>query len=323
METVALTGATGFVGQNMLEHLQMAGLHVRALTRRPQHATVSDSNLDSTQGSLTWVEGSLENSSSLSKLCQGADTVIHIAGLTKARSRSEFFDVNMTATSQLAQIAQDCGVEHFILLSSLAAREPQLSHYGASKLGGEQTLAKQAETGLGYTILRPPAIYGPGEKEILKIIQRVSKFERLPFFPAMGGRKAKVSFIHVYDLCTALLALINAGPQGKTFEIDDCTPGGYGPSDLAKAFTGNEQTDPYLLPLYFWTVSPLGFISDLWTALTGQATMTSLSHLRYLSHPDWVVQNEARLDIADWSPQYSLFSGMKQTRAWAKEKGLL
>lgn len=310
VKTVAITGTTGFVGQNMLRHLLAHGWHVRALVRRAQPIVAN----------VTWIEGDLSDTAALTALTAGTEAVIHLAGLTKALSRQAYFAVNADAVKTLADAAHANGVPRFILFSSMAARAPELSHYGASKRGGETPITQGPFE--DWTVLRPPAIYGPGEREIAKIITLLTD-KKPPLFAAMGGKQARASYIHVDDLCRAVLQLL-AYPKGTmpkgVFEIDDLRPGGYSVREQFTAMSGGYC--PRLMPLKWPYLWPIGAVSDIYSALTRKALMTSRSHLRYLSHPDWSVHDEQRLPLEGWAPQFDLFSGIEQTKRWNRENTL-
>src|SRR5690606_3920087 len=125
LSTLAITGGTGFVGGHLLKAARAAGHEVRALTRgwRPEEPGIS------------WVEGALDQPESLSALCAGAEAVIHIAGLINAPDRRGFEAVNVGGTAATLDAARAAGIRRFIHISSLAAREPELSDYGWSKAG--------------------------------------------------------------------------------------------------------------------------------------------------------------------------------------------
>ena len=153
---IAITGATGFVGLHLVPHLLAQGYHVRALVRSPRKIPEDWKNNKLFQ----MVKGDL--SSDLTQLIQDADAVIHMAGLIKARTRAEFMSVNAAGCENIAQTAQACGVAKCVYLSSMTAREPQLSDYAASKRAGEQAFANHytCET----VIIRAPAVFGPKDE---------------------------------------------------------------------------------------------------------------------------------------------------------------
>ncbi len=141
--TLAVTGGTGFVGKHLLRIALAEGYDVRALTRgwKPP------------EDEIAWVDGALDRPDTLEKLCSGADAVIHIAGLISG-SREAFEAVNVGGTAAMIDAARKCGVRRFVHISSLAAREPELSYYGRSKARSERLVAA---SGLQWTIIRPPA----------------------------------------------------------------------------------------------------------------------------------------------------------------------
>ncbi len=149
--TIAITGATGFVGGHLIRAARERGYELRALTRgwRPP------------QDGIDWVEGALDRPEALHKLARGADAVVHIAGLINAPDRAGFAAVNVAGTAAMIDAARRAGVRRFVHISSLAAREPSLSDYGWSKAKAERLVAA---SGLDWTILRPPAVYGPGDR---------------------------------------------------------------------------------------------------------------------------------------------------------------
>ena len=215
MKTVALTGATGFVGRITLDRLVADGWHVRALTRRDQHK----------KAAVSWVHGRLDDPASLHELCKGADVVLHIAGVVNAPDAAGFESGNVTGTANMIAAAQSAGIHRFVAVSSLAAREPGLSLYGASKAKAENLV--KAST-LDWTVIRPPGVYGPGDTEMLDMFRIAAKGWAL--LPPRG----RVSVIHVDDLARALLALATAGPSHTVLEIDDGAPAGYSHPDFAE-----------------------------------------------------------------------------------------
>jgi uncharacterized protein YbjT (DUF2867 family) len=201
--TLAITGATGFVGARLLERALAAGHRVRALARRPQPP----------REGVEWIAGALEDEPSLIALCAGASAVIHAAGVIKARDAAGFEAGNVAGTRAMLAAAETAGAERFVQVSSLAAREPNLSHYGASKARSE---ARVKVASLAHAIVRPPAVYGPGDRETLELFKMAKR--GLVLLPPRGC----LSLIHADDLADLLLALADpAAPAGLTIEPDD------------------------------------------------------------------------------------------------------
>ena len=129
--TIAVTGATGFVGQALLERAEQEGLAVKALTRRKQVA----------RDGIEWVQGDLEAKAALRQLVRGSEAVIHVAGVVNAPDAAGFEAGNVTGTLNVIEACLAEGVQRFIHVSSLSAREPDLSVYGASKARAEKLVA--------------------------------------------------------------------------------------------------------------------------------------------------------------------------------------
>ena len=159
MTKIALTGATGFIGRVLLNHLTHQGFYVKALYRP------GSSSPGKTIDSVEWIAGSLEDVGSLRTLVADVDVVIHCAGAVRGATLEHFKRINTAGVKQLVQSAVAQGVPRFLLISSLAAREPSLSHYALSKKLGEDVLAECGGE-ISWSVLRPPAVYGPGDREM-------------------------------------------------------------------------------------------------------------------------------------------------------------
>src|SRR5688572_29449556 len=209
IRTLAVTGGTGFVGSHLLRMALAQGYDVRALTRgwKPP------------EDEIAWVDGALDRPDTLVKLCSGADAVIHVAGLINARSRADFEAVNVAGTAAMIDAARKAGVRRFVHISSLAAREPELSSYGWSKAKSERLVAA---SGLDWTIVRPPAVYGPGDRETLELFKMARR--GLVALPPRG----RFSIIHVEDLCRLILAVLDEPDSwSETWEPDDGRENGW------------------------------------------------------------------------------------------------
>ncbi|SDD53893.1 NAD-dependent epimerase/dehydratase family protein [Kordiimonas lacus] len=307
-KTVALTGATGFLGGHAVDCYLEAGYKVKALTRRHQAA----------RDGVTWVSGDLDDDTALKALCDGTDVLVHIAGLTKALNRDIFFDVNVGGTKRLMEIAAKAGVGHVVHVSSMAAREPMLSHYGASKRASELVLTAR-NWPFTWTIVRPPAIYGPGDKEILKLFKAL-KYRLLP---APGSRHNRFAMIHGRDMASALVALSDGKNKSAVLELDDGKSGGYTLADVAEALGGKHDKPPFILPIPFPILGLIGFINGLIATIIRRPVMLTMSTARYLCHKDWTVRNARRPHLTNWAPQYDLKAGLKSTIDWYRKNGLL
>ena len=304
-----MTGATGFVGGHLLE--ACAGrCHVRALARRPQPE----------RDGVEWIPGSLEQPESLHRLVEGADTVIHAGALIKARSRAEFHAANAAGTASLAEAVARAAQEsaRLVYISSLAARQPHLSTYGATKLAGEAAIERSLPPERRI-IVRAPAVYGPGDSEILKLLTSA----RRGLLPAPGSVLNRVSMMYGPDLAALLagLALEQGVPTGVTFEPDDGMPEGYDYRALAAHLAAvlGRPVRPLAIPAPLFL--GVAWASELRSRLTGRATILTREKAREVMHPDWVSRPEARPPLP--KTPTDLATGLAETVAWARRAGLL
>lgn len=185
---IAVTGGTGFVGQRLIDLAVERGHQVHALARRPQEP----------RDGITWIAGDLGSREALEQLVTGTDAVIHVAGVINSPDAAGFEAGNVNGTLTMLAAATAAGTRRFVHVSSLAAREPGLSQYGASKSRSEELVKG---SGLDWVIVRPPAVYGPGDKETLELF-KMAKAGVILLPP-----KGRISVIHVDDLARLLLVL--------------------------------------------------------------------------------------------------------------------
>lgn len=294
---VAITGSSGFAGPAVVRLLASQGIAMRLLMRKAPQACGF--------GNAENVAGDLADRDALAKLVSGASAVVHMAGAILAPDRKSFFETNAAGTHRLAEAAAKAGVKRFIHVSSLAAREPQLADYGASKREAEERLRPYNDD-FTTVILRPPAIYGPGDRATLPLLaQMTRRFAVIPGTPA-----ARFSLLYVEDFARAVVAALQGGEAG-VHEIDDGTPNGYCWPDLLAAAArveGHSVTPVYL---------PWALAIGLARVIPGMPLKTG--KVRELYHPDWVCRlGGLRLDDPVPFPE-----GLARTLAWYREAGWL
>lgn len=302
-DLLAITGATGFVGQSVLDEAARCGLEVRALARSPQTA----------RPGVEWVRGDLGDERALKRLVGRASVVIHIAGVVNAPDAAGFDEGNVQGTLNMVNAALASGVGRFIHVSSLAAREPHLSIYGASKRKGEQIVRASS---LDWTVVRPPAVYGPRDTEMLELFKLAQR--RVMPLPPRG----KLSIIHVSDLARLLLALIPGGEDVThcTFEPDDAAPAGWTHVSMARAI--GRAVGKGILPI------PLPQRTLRWAAKADQAMRGSrakltLDRVSYMCHPDWMAGADMAPPASLWQPTVETGLGLQATATWYREAGWL
>ena len=300
---VALTGATGFVGGATLDRLLESGWHIRALTRREQPK----------RAGVTWVSGALDRSDTLATLCEGADAVLHIAGVVNAPNVAAFETGNVTGTANMLSATKAAGIQRFVHVSSLSAREPQLSAYGASKAKAEKLVATSL---LDWTIIRPPGVFGPGDKDVFEMFRMANK--GLCLLPPAGLG----SWIYVDDLARLLVALLPAHEDAtaRIFEADDGEPGGWTHEGFARAIGSalGKRINTFSAP------RPLLFAAAWADRLVrGNRAKLTPDRAGYMSHPDWVIDRSAAPPSALWTPQTPTREALKTTARWYKANGWL
>lgn len=293
-----MTGATGFAGRHVAAALAARGFAVRALVRDEVKAA-----------GIKFAEpviGSLADDGALDRLVKGADALVHLAGAITARDRDGFLKTNRDGTRKLVDAAVLAGVKRIVHVSSLAAREPHLSDYAFSKNAGEAIMAEQAGH-LPLAILRPPAIYGPGDRATLPLFTQLTR--RFALIP--GTREQKFSLLYAGDFARLIAGLVDSGWSGIA-EIDDGKSDGYQWSDLVSTATSihGRPVKPVFLPQRF--------LSVLSTAVRS-ANIPPRGKIRELYHPDWVCRGP-QPDLTD---RTGLAEGFRQTLDWYQEEGWL
>lgn len=300
--TLAITGATGFVGAATLDEALGQGRTVRALTRKPQEP----------REGVGWVSGTLDDEAALKELCEGADAVIHIAGLTNTPDIAAFEAANVTGTGRMIAAAKAAGVKRFVFVSSLSARQPELSAYGASKARAEELV--QASK-LDWTIVRPPGVYGPRDVDYLEMF-RTAKWGFVPLPP--GGAS---SIIHVGDLARLLIALADRKALKTIYEPDDGRVGGWSHKELAQAIAqavGRRSVFAPHLPRPI-----LDFAASADRLVRGEKAKLTADRVGYMAHPNWVARSDRAVPGEIWEPRVSGEEGLKSTAEWYRRQGWL
>jgi len=308
----AVTGVTGFIGGHLAGELTRRGWRLRVLARSmPKFPGLSGPPAEVVQGSLS-------DPSALRDLVAGADAIVHLAGAIKGRNRNDFMAANAEGTAALAAAWRAHAPDaRLIYLSSMAAREPGLSHYAASKHAAEERLASIA-AGADWSILRPAAVYGPGDRETLRIFRAASA----PFQPMLNGGDARLTLIHVADLVRAVAALLAAGPAGACHEVTDARHDGYSWDELVRAAAAalGRRARPVRVPAS--VIRALGLVGDA-VAMGGMAGMLTSQKAREILHCDWRSDPASQPPASQWQPEITLDRGFAEAVAWYRAAGWL
>ena len=275
---IALTGATGFVGRAVVSALKARHGDVSVLVRDRARANLAPE--------LRQVQGDLADQAALDELTRGADVVIHIAGVIGALSREHYFAANEEGSQAVAEAAVGNGVKRFVHISSLAAREPELSIYGASKRAGEIAVEK-FNPRMSVVLLRPPAVYGPGDRGTFPLLRALTQsFAVIP-----GTSTSRFSLVYVDDLARMIVEAAEATRTGVV-ELSDGQPRGYSWKEMAHIASAAEQKGitPIFLPKS--VAMMVAVMVEAFGKATGRLPFVSRDKIRQLYFADWVARGE-------------------------------
>jgi len=284
----------------LCQRLLEQGFQVRALVRnRPKASRLA------AQG-VALIQGDLEDACALQQLVTDCAFVIHGAGAVRGNSQGEFDRVNVLGTLALLNaIGAQPRPPRILLLSSLVAREPQLSWYAHSKCEGEKLLGRVPD--LKWIILRPPAVYGPGDKEMLPIFQWMHRGIAL----VPGSPDARMSLIHVSDLVEAIITCLHS--KGAIYQIMTLCDGkhdGYSWHELADIAAAQWSRKVHLWRIPRWLLDGIAKANSNVARITGKSPMLTPPKLRELRHKDWVVDNGPITTATGWTPRLALREGL-------------
>jgi nucleoside-diphosphate-sugar epimerase len=236
--------------------------------------------------------------------------VVHAAGVVRGACQADFDRVNVDGTAAVIDsLKRRQNPPRLLLVSSLAAREPGLSWYAASKRGGEDCLREAAT--LDWVILRPPAVYGPGDREMLPVFKLMAR----GIAPVAGSAEARIALIHVADLVAAIIACLRSEKtRHRTLSPSDGRPEGYDWYQMA-AIAGevwSRQVRVWRVP--DWLLDALAAVNLARSRLLGGAPMLTPTKLRELRHPDWRVDVREVTDVTGWAPEIDLRRGLEELR---------
>jgi len=307
----AITGATGFLGRYIVEAFAARGWRVRVLARQPiDHPQFAGLPLEA-------VPGDLSNREALRALVDGADVIVHAAGLIKARSSAAFEAVNVVGTANLAEaIEKSATSPRVLLVSSMAAREPTLSSYARTKRAAEQVLATMLNRHATLIIVRPCAIYGPWDRETLSIFRAVARH----IFLRPRSTHGRIAVIHAADAAAAIAALCEQGSQQTLFELTDERIEGYSWDELARAAEFAMQTRALVIPLPGPAVKAAAAISAATAKLLRRTPLFTPEKAREILHADWGSRADAQPPRSLWRPQIGLAEGFRETVNWYRNQ---
>ena len=286
----------------MLKHLISADWHVRALVR-PQSVHTCPKGV-----TVDWIAGCLEDTESLRRLVKGVHAVVHCAGAVRGISERDFIQTNVDGVARLVQASHEQDqVPRFLLISSLAAREPGLSYYAASKRRGEEILAYSAES-MPWSVFRPTAVYGPGDRELMPIFKWMVR----GIAPVIGTGRNRISFLYVEDLAHAVVCWLNSKTDsGHIYELYDGYPHGYSWQDVIEIVTHIRAGRVLQIKIPVLVVKTVGLINLMAGKIRGRPPMLTPGKACELAYPDWSADNTAITRDTGWTPRIGLEEGLK------------
>ncbi|HEX3774057.1 MAG TPA: NAD(P)-dependent oxidoreductase [Polyangiaceae bacterium] len=327
--TILVTGGSGFLGSHVVEQLSQAGRAVRALVRKS-----SDTKFLRTLPNVELFDGAIDDRASLERAVEGVEAVVHSAGLVKARSLDEFMRVNAQGTEYLLEacMPQQASLKRFVLVSSIAVGGPSDAHgnpvpldaeprpvtdYGRSKLAAERAALTKKDQ-LKITILRPPAIYGPRDREILAFFKSI----KLGVLPLLGSPQSKLSMTFGPDCARACIRAIDAEvPSGSIFAVDDGSV--HTMAELISEAESAVGKRAFLrIPLPRRVVEGAAFMSEAYGKVTNRAVMLTRDKCNEL-FDQWVCDSSNTQRALDWTPSVTFSQGVKRTVDWYRQAGWL
>jgi nucleoside-diphosphate-sugar epimerase len=253
------------------------------------------------------VAGDLSDKQAVTELLNGADTVIHCAGAVRGARAVDFDVTNVLGTQRLAEAAARAGVERLLSLSSLAAREPSLSFYSHSKRMGE-TVLEQVD--VAWTVFRPPAVYGPGDRELAPLFGLMLKG-----FAVTPMHSGKFSLLYVSDLVAAVLAWLEAADvQRRCFELDDGRDCGYdwdAVVEIAREVLRGRSIVRWRVPRRVLAIPAA--VNQAVGRLLHTTPMLTPGKVRELYFPEWVSRTDEARAALNWRAQVDFAAGLRLT----------
>ncbi len=324
---VLVTGASGFLGSHVAERLTKAGHEVRALVRKTSNRTFLE-----TLPGVELAYGSVEDFARVSEAVKGVDAIVHSAGIVKARSKAEYATTNVEGTKNLLEAAKKHApnLTRFVHVSSLEAAGPSsdglpvlvsqespCTEYGRSKLLAEKACLAFKDD-LKVTILRPTAIYGPRDVEILEAFRSVKK----RVLPITGDGRTKYTFVYGPDCAEACVKAISADvPSGSIYFVAD--------GDVWEQLASMEKIEEAFEKRAFMrkgiphrVVNAAAFFVEAYGRATNKAVMLTREKAAMLKHHFVCDPTDTRAALG-WEPTVKWSEGTKLTARWYEQNGWL
>jgi dihydroflavonol-4-reductase len=318
---ILVTGGSGFIGSHLIENLAGSSVPVRCLLRRSAKPRSLPAGVELAYGDLVSGEG-------VKDALRGVDTVIHLAGVTKALRPQDYYTGNARATETLARAAAGSGVR-FVHVSSLAAIGPSpdgtpvlenaephpLSHYGRSKLEAERIVRSFVPDAV---IVRPPVVYGPRDTDVFQLLKSISKGLVLE----IAGGERWFSAIYVADLAAALIAAAQTvRAAGRDYFAAFPKPSSW--TELGAVAARIMSRRPRIVPVPLGVAYAVGLCAGLWSRISRKPGIISADKISEARCRYWTCDTRRASSELGFQAATDLPSGLALTLAWYKEAGWL
>jgi dihydroflavonol-4-reductase len=316
---ILVTGASGFIGSHLVEHLRSRGHPVRCLVRR--------------SSSLRYLPGAdcayadLASGEGIEPALGGVDCVIHLAGVTKALGAEDYYIGNARATANLVR-AMAGRAARLVHVSSLAAAGPSrggvpldedappapFTHYGKSKLEAERIAAALQDA----VIVRPPVVYGPRDTDVFQLLRSISRGVAIE----ISGGERWFSAIYVKDLAEGLAVAATAPTaRGRTYFLAHPEPLTW--AELGAAAAGIMNKHPRTLRVPSGVARAVGFGAEMWSLATRRPGIVSREKVAEALCTHWTCSAGRASRELGFTARTGIREGLAETLAWYKEAGWL
>ncbi|MDB5273216.1 MAG: NAD(P)-dependent oxidoreductase [Chitinophagaceae bacterium] len=326
LPSILITGASGFIGNHLVNEALQKKFRVYALVRKSSVISNLSSEVNILKGDVRNYEDLVQVIRSLKANNVSIDYIIHAAALTKANSAKELFAVNYTGTRNLYEALEQENYipKKLVFISSLAACGPvkldekvekecrnPVTNYGKSKLQAEEYVLTNER--IPSVIIRPTAVYGPGERDLLTVFKMVNK--RLN--PELGFHRQQLTFIYVKDLVELIFAAaFSPYTKDKFFATDGLL---YDKESLTKEIAKalNKKTVKVIIPMSL--LKAISAVAQYTAEKMGNVSSLSVEKCKELAAESWNCNALETFYALKYTPHYSLEKGIRETTNWYKQ----
>lgn len=328
-EKILITGASGFIGGYLVDKALELGFDTYAGIRKSSNTEY----LQDERIKFCYLDYEDLNDLSSQLVHHKFDYIIHNAGITKAKEEIEYYKVNAGYLQYLVQTLQKFNIAptNFVYISSLAAYGPAeytkggivksesephpVTTYGKSKLAGEKYL--QSLNNFTYNIVRPTAVYGPREQDLLTVYKLINKHLELQ----IGFSNQKLTFIYVEDLVEVIFHTLLQGARKKGYFVSDGRS--YSAEKFHRIIKESLKKSTIRIKLPIFVVEMIGYFSEQVSKVTKKYPALNKEKVNELKCQSWVCDVVSIQEDFNFVPKFDLRRGMEKTITWNKEKGLL